>query len=224
VGRARILLSDDHELFRNGLSTLINAQSDMKVVGEAADGFEALSLARELGPDLILMDINMPVCDGLEATRLIRAAPEVSDVRIVILTIHDEEQRLFEAIKAGANGYLLKGASTKDFLRGVRGALAGGAILPPKLAVRLLEEYTRLAARPEPESSSEDEPDLTFREREVLYLIAKGGTDREIANQLSLSVHTVKSHVRKILSKLHADNRRQAAKLARRQGLVGNNG
>jgi DNA-binding NarL/FixJ family response regulator len=223
VGQARILLSDDHELFRHGLVTLINAQPDMQVVGEAADGFEALSLARELCPDLIVMDINMPVCDGLEATRLIRAAPEVSDVRIVMLTIHDEDQRLFEAIMAGANGYLLKGASTKDFLQGVRGALSGGAILPPKLAARLLEEYARLAARPEPDSSSEDEPDLTFRERDVLYLIAKGATDREIADKLSLSVHTVKSHVRNILVKLHADNRRQAARLARRQGLVGNN-
>lgn len=223
MNRANILLADDHELFRQGVATLIDAQPDMKVIGEAEDGFEALTLARELFPDLIVMDINMPVCDGLEATRLIRAAREISDVRIVILTVHDEDERLFEAIKAGANGYLLKGGSTQDFLMGVRGALAGGAILPPKLAARLLEDYARLAARPEPDSSLEDEPDLTFREREVLHLIAKGATDIEIAKQLSLSVHTVKTHVRNILSKLHADNRRQAARLARRQGLVGNN-
>ncbi|MBI1882441.1 MAG: response regulator transcription factor [Chloroflexi bacterium] len=212
--RVRILLADDHELFREGLVGLINAQPDLEVVGQAGDGLEALTLARDLHPDLIVMDISMPICDGLEATRLIRAARDMPKMGIVILTVHEEDEQLFEAIKAGANSYLLKSTNSTDFLRGVRGALAGEAALPPKLAAHLIEEFARLANRPTPRPAAEDEPDLTPRESEVLALIATGATDKEIAAQLSLSLHTVKSHVRSILSKLHAVNRRQAAKLA----------
>ncbi len=126
---ARILLVDDHELFREGLARLIQAQADLTVVGQAGDGLEALTLARDLQPDLIIMDINMPICDGLEATRLIRES--LSDVRIVILTVHDQDEKLFAAIRAGANGYMLKDTNSADFLRGVRGALGGEATLPP---------------------------------------------------------------------------------------------
>ena len=212
MSRARILLADDHDLFREGLAGLIDAQPDLEVVGQGADGLEALALARDLHPDLIVIDIKMPVCDGLEATRLIRAAwPEA---RIVILTVHDEDETLFEAIKAGASGYLLKDTNSTDFLRGVRGALAGEAALPPALAARLLDEFARLAKQAVPHSPSSASSDLTPREREVLNLIATGATDKEISAQLSLSLHTVKSHVRSILSKLHAANRRQAVKLA----------
>jgi DNA-binding NarL/FixJ family response regulator len=218
--RAHILLADDHELFREGLAGLINAQPDLQVVGEAGDGLEALTLARDLHPDLIVMDISMPICDGLEATRLIRAAGDVPGVGIVILTVHDEDEKLFEAIKAGANGYLLKSTNSADFLRGIRGALAGEAALPPKLAARLLDEFARLANRPAPVSSVEEEAHMTPREIEILGLIATGAADKEIAVQLSLSIHTVKSHIRSILSKLHAVNRRQAARLAVQQGLV----
>jgi DNA-binding NarL/FixJ family response regulator len=218
--QARILLADDHDLFREGLVSLISAQPDLEVVGEARDGFEALTLARDLRPDLIVMDISMPVCDGLEATRLIRAAGDVPEARIVILTVHEEDKKLFEAIKAGANGYLLKSTNSTGFLRGVRSALAGDATLPPRLAASLIEEFARLANRPGPTDPAEDEPDLTPREGEVLELMAAGSTDKEIAVQLSLSVHTVKSHVRSILSKLHAVNRRQAARLAARRGLL----
>ncbi len=210
---ARILLADDHELFREGLASLINAQPDLKVVGHASDGLEALLLARDLRPDLIVMDIQMPVCDGLEATRLIRAVwPEA---RIVILTVHDEDEKLFEAIRAGATGYILKNTNSAAFLRDVRGALAGEAALPPKLAARLLQEFARLPARrPASDLPPSDSSDLTHREREVLDLIAAGASNKEIAAQLSLSLHTVKSHVRSILNKLHAVNRRQAARLA----------
>ena len=155
--RARILLADDHELFREGLAGLINAQPDLEVVGEAGDGLEALTLARNLHPDLIVMDISMPICDGLEATRLIRAAHDVPKGGIVILTVHDEDEKLFEAIKAGANGYLLKSTNSVGFLRGVRGALAGEAALPPKLATRLLDEFARLAKYGEEEKPSRDE-------------------------------------------------------------------
>jgi DNA-binding NarL/FixJ family response regulator len=219
MSQARILLADDHELFREGLAALLKAQPDLTLVAQAGDGFEALTLTRDLQPDLIVLDISMPVCDGLEATRLIRATPNLLESRILILTVHEEDDKLFEAIKAGANGYLLKSTSSSEFLKGIRGVLAGEAVLPPKLAARLLEEFARLAHQPEPTSTA-DSPDLTPREYEVLSLIATGATDKEIAAQLSLSLHTVKSHLRSILSKLHAVNRRQAAQLARQQGLV----
>jgi DNA-binding NarL/FixJ family response regulator len=200
MNQARILLADDHELFRQGLSSLLNTQPDFEVVGQASDGFEALSMARELRPDLIIMDINMPVCDGLEAVRLIRMVPELSEARVIILTIIEDDDKLLEAIRVGANGYLLKGVSQADFLQGLHRVLAGEAVLPP--------------------ADDEDELDLTFREKEVLGILATGATDREIANQLSISLHTVKSHVRHILSKLHAANRRQAVKRAKQQGLL----
>jgi len=219
--RARILLVDDHELFREGLVGLIDAQPDLEVVGQAGDGLEALTMVRDLSPDLIVMDIKMPVCDGLEATRLIRA--ELPEVRIVMLTVHDEDEKLFEAINAGANGYMLKDTNSADFLFGLRGALDGEATLPPKLAAHLLNEFVRLANQPVPKTDIDDEPDLTAREREVLDLIATGATNQLIADQLTISLHTVKSHVRSILSKLHAVNRREAARLAARQGLLRGN-
>ncbi|HSD83739.1 MAG TPA: response regulator transcription factor, partial [Anaerolineae bacterium] len=144
--RARILLADDHDLFREGLAGLINAQPDLEVAGQAGDGLEALTLVRDLKPDLIVMDINMPICDGLEATRLIRA--ERAEAHIVMLTVHDEDENLFSAITAGAQGYMLKSLSAQDFLQGVRAALKGEAVLPPKLATHLLIEFARLADRP----------------------------------------------------------------------------
>jgi DNA-binding NarL/FixJ family response regulator len=216
--RARILLADDHELFRQGLAGLIDGQNDLQVAGQAGDGLEALSLAVAERPDLIIMDIKMPICDGLEATRLIRA--EWPEARIVMLTVHDDEEKLFEAIKAGATGYILKNVKSTAFLGAVRKALAGEAVLPPKLALRLLEEFARLTSQPADAAASTavDDGNLTLREQEVLALIAEGATDREIAAQLCLSVHTVKTHVRNILTKLHVVNRRQAAKWALRRG------
>jgi DNA-binding NarL/FixJ family response regulator len=229
MSRWRVLLADDHELFRAGLAGLLEQQPDLEVVGQAGDGFEALTLARQLHPALLIMDISMPICNGLEATRLLRAIDELASMRILILTIHDEDQMLFEAIKAGANGYLLKSTGATEFLRGVRAALAGEAILPPKLAARLVAEFARLANQAPPDTAHSSAPAndpthtaqiLTPREQEVLELIAANATDREIAQQLSLSIHTVKTHVRNILGKLHAANRRAAVAQARRRGLM----
>ncbi len=218
--RASLLLVDDHDLFRQGLAGLINSQSDMSVAGQAGDGLEALKLARDLRPDLIVMDINMPVCDGLEATRLIRR--HLPDTGIIILTVDDRDEKLFEAIKAGANGYVLKETTAADFLRAIRGALGGEATVPPRLAANLFEEFSRLANRPSP-APGEDLPDLTPRELEVLNLMATGASNQEIADQLVISLHTAKSHVSHILAKMQAVNRRQAARRAARRGLLGGN-
>lgn len=228
---ARILLCDDHDLIREGLAALLGGQPDLQVVGQAHDGLEALTLVRDLRPDLIIMDIKMPVCDGLEATRLIRQ--ELPEARIVMLTVHDEETKLFEAIKAGACGYMLKNSPSSQLLSGVRGALLGEAPISPRLAASLLDEFARLSSsqttgrQPSPGSARPlieiDDPAmlLTPRERDILNHLASGATDKEIANGTSLSIHTVKSHVRSILSKLHAVNRRHAAQLAGQRGLLG---
>jgi len=216
--RARIVLADDHELFREGVATLINAQIDMEVVGQAADGLAALSLARELRPNLIVMDIRMPLYDGVEATRMIRG--QLPDAKVLMLTVQDQDEKLFESITAGASGYMLKNVTSAEFLLGLRSVLAGEAVLPSKLAARVLEEFARMARRA-PAATEQDNSALTAREFEVLQWIATGATDKEIAGRLSISLHTVKSHVRSILNKLHALNRREASTLAERHGWIG---
>jgi DNA-binding NarL/FixJ family response regulator len=218
MSRIRILLVDDHDLFREGLAGIISTQPDMLVVGEAGDGLEAIVKASQLKPDLILMDIQMPGCDGLEATQKIKQ--EFPDIVIVMLTVRDEEENLFEAIKNGAQGYLLKNIRSKDMLEGLRGAMHGEAAISPILAGRMLEEFRRLS-QAQPHAAIPDElAGLTLREVEVLSLVAQGRTDKEIAAQLSISLHTVKSHLRNILAKLQVNSRREAAWLARNKGLL----
>lgn len=219
--KSRILIADDHDLFRDGVASMINAQPNLEVVGRAEDGLEVFSLARELEPDLIIMDVNMPISDGLEATRLIHNAyPQIS---ILILTVHEEEEKLFEAIKAGAIGYMLKNSNSDDFLDGIRRAIDGEAVLPPVLARQLLEEFAILASRPKSTPDEDTMPLLTSREREVLELIMADATNKEISERLSISLYTTKSHVRNILSKLQVASRKQAARVALRDGLISNN-
>jgi len=213
----RVLLADDHALFREGLASIIAAQPDMTIVGEAGDGLEALVKARELKPDLILMDVTMPGCDGLEATRQIKEA--LPDVVIVVLTVHSDEEKLFQAIKNGAQGYLLKSIRSQAMLDLIRGALRGEAAITPVLAGYMLEEFRRLS-HVAPDGDAFPVETLTFREQDVLAQVAAGATDKEIAEALSISLHTVKSHMRNILSKLHVNNRYDAAKIARYKGLV----
>ena len=215
--KIRVLLADDHQLFREGLANILNAQPDFEVVGEASDGLEVLVKARKLTPDLILMDVGMPGCDGVEATQ--RVKQELADVVIVMLTVRDEDEKLFEAIKSGAQGYLLKSIRSRELLSMLRGAVRGEAAITPTLGGRMLEEFRRLSqqARKLPK---EDVPSLTRREQEVLSLVAQGASDQEIAQALTISIHTVKSHMRNILSKLHLGQRHEAALYALREGLI----
>jgi len=213
--RIRILVVDDHPLFRRGVVATLNAQPDMQVVGEASNGYEALERVRELVPDLILMDIQMPDCDGLEATRLIM--DEMPYARIVMLTVSDDDQCLFEAIKAGAQGFLLKNLEPEDLAEMVWGVFRGEAPISRTTASRILREFGR-QARGENISLA----DLSAREREVLGLVAQGLSNQEIAQSLTVSVHTVKNHLRNVLDKLHLENRVQAAVFAVRQGLIEN--
>ena len=213
----RILLADDHDLFREGLAGIIATQPDMQVVGEAGDGLEAIIKARELKPELILMDIQMPGCDGLEATLKIKQ--ELPETVIVMLTVRDEEEKLFEAIKNGAQGYLLKSIRSRELLELLRGAMRGEAAISPLLAGRMLEEFRRLSQQAPHADIQKELAALTFREQEVLSLVAQGRADKEIASQLSISLHTVKSHLRNILAKLQVNSRREAAWLAKSKGL-----
>jgi two-component system nitrate/nitrite response regulator NarL len=215
--RTRVLLVDDHTLFRQGLASLLGSQRDFEVVGEAEDGLEALVKARELEPDLVLMDVTMPGGDGLEGTRLIKQA--LPQAKIVMLTVHDEDEKLFEAVKRGAVGYVLKSTAAETLIPLLRGAVRGEAAISQGLAIRILQEFSQLASR-EKTPNPQDLPPLTSREKEVLELVATGAMDKEIAAALTISLSTVKTHVRNILAKLQSSSRHQAAELAVRKGLI----
>lgn len=210
----RALVADDHALFRKGLVTLLtSSRTGIEVVGEASDGFEAQKLARELMPDIILMDITMPGCDGLEATRRIKA--EMPYVKIVILTVSDAEQDLFQAMKAGAHGYLLKNMEPEELIRHLKDAQQGEAAISAVVAAKILAEFSRkITPEPRPEDT------LTRRERQVLELVARGHTNREIASSLSITENTAKNHLKNILEKLHLQNRVQATAFAISRGLA----
>ncbi|MFZ1241991.1 MAG: response regulator transcription factor [Anaerolineae bacterium] len=220
MSRYRVLLADDHALFREGLAGIITSQPDMDVVGEASDGLEAVVMAQELKPDLVLMDVQMPTLDGIEAARQIKEM--VAHATIVMLTVRDDDEKLFEALKSGAQGYLLKDIHSKDMLAMLRGALRGEAALSPRMAGRVLKEFRRLGSLVPVFSAADDDElvELTRRELETLTIAARGVSDKEIAEELCISIHTVKSHMRTILSKLHVNTRRQAARVAKSKGLL----
>jgi len=219
--RLRILLVDDQPLFRRALATLISAQFDMTVVGEGEDGRDALEKVRALQPDLVVMDVNMPGASGVDGVRAIRQAGFATP--IVMLTVSEDDDDLFESIKAGANGYLLKNVRPEQLFEDLRGVMHGEAPIAPAVATKLLEAL-RTGGIPPRGASAASPPAsdniLTRRESEILQLVADGLSNKEIANQLTITEGTVKNHVHNALEKLHLTNRVQAAAYAVRQGYA----
>ena len=214
-----VLVVDDKELFREGLVSLLARRPEIKVVGQAEDGFEALELARTLSPEIILMDVDMPGCDGVRATQLIKQ--ELPQINIIMLTVSEEDKDLFTAIKAGAKGYLIKDVKIDELLKAIVVVSKGEAVVSPSMAVKLLTEFSNQPA-PKTVSTKPDKTALSEREREVLRLVAVGSTNRDIAAKLVISENTVKVHLHNILDKLHLRNRQHAAAYAIREGLVTN--
>ena len=210
----RVLLADDHAIFRDGLRAILDRQKDIVVVGEAGDGVEAVKKAAELAPDIVLMDINMPVMDGVRASRLITAQDQ--RVGIIILTMYREDEYVFEAIKAGARGYVVKDARAREVLKAIRAVHRGEALIDPAVATKLLEEFRHLA-----EGRSRKELfDLNEQETEILRLVAQGASNKEIAAALFLSEQTIKNKLSIVFQKLHVNNRAEAAASAIREGLI----
>ncbi len=212
----RVLICDDHALFRRGLTMVLASEEGIEVAGEAEDGADAVAKAEELVPDVVLMDVRMPRVTGIEATRAI--ADSVPTARILMLTVSDEEDDLYEAIKAGANGYLLKEISIEEVAGAIRAVVSGQSLISPSMASKLLTEFTNLSKQAH-ERQSVPSPRLTDREVEVLRLVAKGMTNRDIATELYISENTVKNHVRNILEKLHLHSRMEAVMYAVREKL-----
>jgi two-component system NarL family response regulator len=217
VQTIRVLIADDQALFRRGLFVVLGAEDHIEVIAEAENGREAMIKAEELAPDVVLMDVRMPQVNGIDAARQIR---DVSpSTRILMLTVSDDEEDLFEAIKAGANGYLLKEISVEEVPEAIRAVAQGQSLISPSMASKLLKEFNALAKKAE-ERQQYSAPALTARELEVLRLVARGMTNREIADELFISENTVKNHVRNILEKLHLHTRMEAVIYAVRERLL----
>jgi DNA-binding NarL/FixJ family response regulator len=214
----RVLIADDQTIVRAGFAALLAAQSDIEVVGECGDGREAVRLAAAHRPDVVLMDIRMPVMDGIDATKRILASPANGSTRVLVLTTFDVDEYVYEALSSGASGFLLKDSTAEDLVSAVRVVAHGDALLAPRVTGRLIREFARQRrARPRPAPELET---LTARETEVLQLIAGGLSNGEIAARLVVSEHTVKTHVARVFTKLRLRDRAQAVVLAYESGLV----
>jgi len=210
----RVLLVDDHELFRQGVSAILTNAPNIEVVGQAENGKVAIEQCGLLNPDVILMDINMPLCGGLEATHTIKE--QYPDVKVLILTVSSTEESLFGAVKNGASGYVLKNANPATVIESIRRVHSGEPVIPSDLAMHIITEFSTSPSR----SSKSQLDALTDRELEVLRKLSTGATNREIAHALYISENTVRNHVRNILEKLHLNNRVQAAAFALREGYA----
>jgi DNA-binding NarL/FixJ family response regulator len=215
--KTRVVLVDDQALLRAGFRALIDAEDDLEVVGEAGDGEEALAVVRSTKPDVVLMDIRMPRVDGLEATRVISAEPALSDTHIIILTTFEIDEYVFEAVRNGASGFLVKDTEPVDLLAGIRAVAAGDALLSPGVTRKLIAEF---ATRSRPSAPTSALDPLTEREREIVALVGEGLSNDEIAQRLVVSPATAKTHVSRAMTKLHVRDRAQLVVLAYETGLV----
>ena len=216
-GPIRVLIADDQPLYRRGLEVVLHTEENIEVVGEAENGEEAIAKAEELAPDVVLMDVRMPRINGIEATQAIR--DRVPTTKILMLTVSDEDSDLYEAIKAGASGYLLKEVSVEEVADSIRAVMQGESKITPSMASKLINEFSAMSKRAD-ERQRLPAPALTARELEVLKLVAKGMSNREIADELFISENTVKNHVRNILEKLHLHSRMEAVMYALREKLL----
>jgi DNA-binding NarL/FixJ family response regulator len=213
----RVLVADDQAAVRAGFAALISGEEDMTVVGEARDGRQAVDMARRVFPKVVLMDIRMPLLDGIEATRLICSDPTLADTRVLVLTTFDLDEYVYGALRAGASGFLLKDAGPAELLRAIRTVSDGDALLAPSVTRRLITEF---AARPDPRTPPAEMAELTQREREILRLVAAGLSNADIAGRLVISPLTAKTHVSRILAKLDCRDRAQLVTLAYETGFV----
>lgn len=211
----RVVVVDDHTLFRTGIVSLLKQQNNMDVVGEGKNGEEAITLVQDLLPDLVLMDIKMPKMDGIHATEKLKE--EFPDLNIIILTVCEEDEHLFSAIKAGAKGYLLKNVEPDQLIKSLKCLAKGEAVISRSMATRIITEFTQMAKKvgPKPQGKLET---LSQREKEILKLLSTGMSNREMANELCIAENTIKIHLRHILKKLHLSNRLQAALYVLKEG------
>ncbi|MFC1860553.1 response regulator [Chloroflexota bacterium] len=216
--KIRVLVVDDHSLFRHGIAAVLVNHENLEVAGEAKDGLEAIQKAKNIVPDVILMDLNMPRCSGLEAIQALQI--EMPEVNILVLTVSENETDLFAAMIFGARGYVLKNTEPEELIHAILHIAQGGVIVSPLMATKLLTEFKDLTTESERESVREMEADLSPREDEVLKLVAQGASNKIIADSLFISENTVKTHLRNIMEKLHLANRSQAAVYAVNKGLV----
>jgi NarL family two-component system response regulator LiaR len=217
----RVVLADDHPVVRRGLAAIVDVEDDIQVVGEAENGQEAINLTHSLKPDVVLMDLKMPVLDGVEAIKQIHT--QAPDIQLIILTTFADDDHIYDGIAAGARGYLLKDAPPDQLVEAIRAAHRGESLLDPEVAARILDRFSSMMAPPpakDTASQSDDLPDLTPREMEVLTLMGRGARNKEIAETLVIAERTVKIHVGNILGKFNATNRTEAVAMALKMGIL----
>jgi len=215
-----VVVADDQELVRTGFALILASDPGVDVVAQAADGSQAVAAAHRLRPDVILMDIRMPVLDGIEATRQITSDPELTGVRVLVVTTFDGDEYVVEALRAGASGFLLKDTPPEELIRGVKVIAGGDALLAPTVTLRLIDRFVRIESQPQPGGRPSALTGLTAREHDVLRAVADGFSNLEIADRLVVSYSTVKTHVSHLLTKLDARDRAQLVMIAHRAGIA----